>query len=216
MIRYACPICDRQHDDLPRIGSDRPVHYWDVAEQERGGRIKLTSDTCEIDGKHFFARGVIEIPVIDYPDGFGFGVWVSHKEENYRMYLQYPDSAEIGPFFGWLCTRISYYSKDTELLKTTAHYRRSGMRPTIELQASDHPLTLPPCGKHWTKNKELASFLRQRRGVTPYAAFARKLGMTRSSLFRLENGQQSITLKRLQEIIDRLRCDIRDIFPRQR
>jgi len=37
-----------------------------------------------------------------------------------------------------------------------------------------------------------------------YAVFARKLGMTPSSLFRLENGQQSITLKKLQIIMDRL------------
>jgi hypothetical protein len=36
-----------------------------------------------------------------------------------------------------------------------------------------------------------------------------------SSLFRLENGQQSITLKKLQQILGRLRCSIQDIFPPQ-
>jgi DNA-binding Xre family transcriptional regulator len=39
--------------------------------------------------------------------------------------------------------------------------------------------------------------------------------MTPSSLFRLENGQQSITLKKLQQILDRLRCSVQDIFPQQ-
>jgi len=142
MTHYTCPVCHRQHEDLPHIGSDRPVHFWDVAEEERERRIKLTSDTCEIDEKYFFIRGVIEIPVFDYPQGFGFGVWVSHKEENYRAYLERPDSADIGPFFGWLCTRISYYDRDTELLKTMAHYRGAGLRPSIVLEPCEHPLAI--------------------------------------------------------------------------
>jgi transcriptional regulator with XRE-family HTH domain len=66
-----------------------------------------------------------------------------------------------------------------------------------------------------TLDKDLASFLRKRRGEVTYAVFARKLGMTPSSLFRLENGQQSITLKKLQQIMDRLRCSVQDIFPPQ-
>jgi len=66
-----------------------------------------------------------------------------------------------------------------------------------------------------TLDKELATFLRKTRGETPYAAFARKLGITPSSLFRLENGQQSITLKTLQQIMDRLHCGLTDIFPPQ-
>jgi transcriptional regulator with XRE-family HTH domain len=66
-----------------------------------------------------------------------------------------------------------------------------------------------------TLDKELASFLRKRRGETTFAVFARKLGMTPSSLFRLENGQQSITLKSLQQIMDRLHCSVQDIFPPQ-
>jgi transcriptional regulator with XRE-family HTH domain len=64
-----------------------------------------------------------------------------------------------------------------------------------------------------TLDKQLAIFLRKRRGEITYAAFARKLGITPSSLFRLENCQQSITLKTLQQIMDRLKCSWFDIFP---
>ena len=63
-----------------------------------------------------------------------------------------------------------------------------------------------------TLDIQLASFLRKRRGEMTYAAFARKLGITPSSLFRLENCQQSITLKTLQQILDRLGLDIADVF----
>jgi len=66
-----------------------------------------------------------------------------------------------------------------------------------------------------TLDQQLASFLRKRRGETPYAAFARKLGITPSSLFRLENGQPSVTLKTLQRIMDRLKCSWSDIITAQ-
>ena len=64
-----------------------------------------------------------------------------------------------------------------------------------------------------TLDKQLAIFLRKRRGEITYAAFARKLGITPSSLLRLENCQQSVTLKTLQQIMDRLKCSWPDIFP---
>ena len=66
-----------------------------------------------------------------------------------------------------------------------------------------------------TLDNQLAEFLRKRRGEITYAAFAKKLGITPSSLFRLENRQQSTTLKTLQQIMDRLKCTWSDIFPRQ-
>jgi DNA-binding Xre family transcriptional regulator len=62
-------------------------------------------------------------------------------------------------------------------------------------------------------DRELAAFLRKRRGEISYAAFAKKLGMTASNLHRLENGEQTITLRKLQEIMERLKCNLTDIFP---
>ena len=141
-MSYRCTICGEAHDDLPDIASDRPVQWWDVAEEERSRRVLLTSDTCVIDDEHFFVRGVIEIPVHDHPQRFGFGVWVSQKRENFVTYLRHPESAGIGPFFGWLCTRIAYYSEDTLLLKTVARFRGGGLRPAIDLEPSAHPLAV--------------------------------------------------------------------------
>jgi transcriptional regulator with XRE-family HTH domain len=62
-------------------------------------------------------------------------------------------------------------------------------------------------------DKELALFLRKKRGELPYGAFAKKLGITQSSLFRLENCQQSATLKTIQQILTRLKVELNDIFP---
>jgi len=141
-VSNRCATCGKIHGDLPDIGSDRPDHWWGIPEAERSSRIKLTSDTCVIDDQDYFIRGVLEIPVHDYPRNFAFGVWVSQKKQNFLKYVEYPDSKEIGPFFGWLCTRIRYYKVDTLLLKTMAHFRGEGLRPSIVLEPSDHPLAL--------------------------------------------------------------------------
>jgi DNA-binding Xre family transcriptional regulator len=61
-------------------------------------------------------------------------------------------------------------------------------------------------------DKNLAEFLRKQRGDKAYAPFAHKLGITGSSLFRLENCQQSATLKTVQQICERLKCRTTDIF----
>ena len=58
----------------------------------------------------------------------------------------------------------------------------------------------------------LASFLRRKRGEMTFKAFSQKVGLPPSTLHRLEQGQQSITLAKLQLIIDRLKCSPSDIF----
>jgi transcriptional regulator with XRE-family HTH domain len=62
---------------------------------------------------------------------------------------------------------------------------------------------------------QLAKFLRERRGESTFAAFARKLGISASTLYRLENGEQSVTLQRLEQILARLKCDVKDVFPQE-
>ncbi len=45
-----------------------------------------------------------------------------------------------------------------------------------------------------------------------FAQFSKKLGLPTSTLHRLEQCQQSITLGRLQQIMQRLKCKMSDIF----
>lgn len=58
-------------------------------------------------------------------------------------------------------------------------------------------------------------FLRKQRGNSTYAAFARKLGVSPSTVFRLENQEQSATLDRLHQILSRLKCSLKDVFPEE-
>ena len=45
-----------------------------------------------------------------------------------------------------------------------------------------------------------------------YPAFARKLGVSSSSLHRMELGEQNVTLKTLEHLLKRLHCKTADIF----
>jgi hypothetical protein len=140
-MTYKCSICGETHDDLSDIGDDKPYYWYTIPEEERSSRAELTEDTCII-AEDYFIRGVIYIPVHDYDRDFGFGVWVSQKKENFNVYLNNPDTDQIGPFFGWLSSEITYYEDSTLSLKTMAHFIGSGKRPRIEVEPSDHPLAV--------------------------------------------------------------------------
>jgi DNA-binding Xre family transcriptional regulator len=61
-------------------------------------------------------------------------------------------------------------------------------------------------------DERVAAFLRQRRGDQTYRQFAPKLGMSSSTLHRLENMEQSITLAKLHAVAQRMRVNIEDIL----
>ncbi|MEU1529355.1 DUF2199 domain-containing protein [Streptomyces fagopyri] len=105
----------------------------------------LSFDQCVIKGQHFFIRGLIEIPVIGSQDIFSWGVWVSLSRDNFARALEVWNTegreAEK-PYFGWLSTELALYSESTTNLKTNAHTRPVGKRPFIELEPTDHPLSV--------------------------------------------------------------------------
>jgi transcriptional regulator with XRE-family HTH domain len=58
----------------------------------------------------------------------------------------------------------------------------------------------------------LAEFLRKRRGNQTFQQFARKLGLSDSTLQRIEMMEQNVTIDTLEQIVNRLRCTVSDIF----
>src|SRR5690606_31593800 len=74
---------------------------------------------------------------------FTWGVWVSLSESNFFIWqenYEVPHRSHIGPFFGWLCTELPVYP-NTLNLKTMVHLQDNGIRPRIELEPSEHPLS---------------------------------------------------------------------------
>lgn len=143
MPRYKCTRCGHPHAGFPAFHADRPTNYWDVPEDKRETDVLLTSDSCVIADRFFFVRGLLELPIRDVSEVFTWGVWVSLKEENFLIWKDHYEAVQrshVGPFFGWLCTRLPIYP-DTMHLKTMMHLRDNKIRPQIELEATDHPLS---------------------------------------------------------------------------
>ena len=60
--------------------------------------------------------------------------------------------------------------------------------------------------------RQLADYLRKVRGDKTYRGFAPKLGISASSLQRLEQAEQNVTLRTVQQITRRLGVSINDIL----
>lgn len=61
--------------------------------------------------------------------------------------------------------------------------------------------------------ERLAKFIREKRGETPQREFARKIGVTQSTVMRIENLDQNVTLKTLETLCRAFHTDIGDLFP---
>jgi len=141
---FECRTCGEYHVGMPSFGWDYPVQYLAVPAEERGDRVQLGPDHCVIDDQWFFVRGCLEIPVRGHDEPFSWGVWLSLSRGSFLEYAALHDDprrAAGARFFGWLCSAVPGYP-DTQTLKTMVHVRRWPLRPSVELEPTDHPLAV--------------------------------------------------------------------------
>ena len=55
--------------------------------------------------------------------------------------------------------------------------------------------------------------MKRERGELSYAEFAKKVGLSHTTLHRLERGEHHLTLNKLETILERLRIRLKVIFP---
>lgn len=146
VLAFKCRTCNEWHEGpIESLGADEPDQLRHVPDSEREERVALSSDQCilDMDGRHYFVRGCLEIPVIDGAGPFSFGVWTSLSEENFERandLWETPGRESEEPYFGWLCTGLPGYP-DTLFLKTWVQTRPLGERPLVTVfEPTDHPL----------------------------------------------------------------------------
>lgn len=61
--------------------------------------------------------------------------------------------------------------------------------------------------------KRLAAFLRQQRGTRTEREFARRIGLSKSTLSRLQSAEQNVTIDTLEHLCRVFRCEVKDLFP---
>lgn len=62
-------------------------------------------------------------------------------------------------------------------------------------------------------DRDFARFMRKARGGLSYAEFAKRVGVSHTTLHRLERGEHHITLNKLETILSRLKIQLKDVFP---
>lgn len=147
---WVCPHCNCVHNGLFDLGVDRPIVWSDPGDALPNSAITesdhvLTEDFCILQGQNFFVRGVAYLPIIGAQDSFfGLGVWSSLSKANFDLYVsQFDDggSEDSGPWFGWFSNNLKGYP-DAFRLKCNVHPQSGGRRPHIELEETDHPLSV--------------------------------------------------------------------------
>jgi hypothetical protein len=85
MLAFHCSRCHGDHGKLPLsyvIGV--PNKCFDIREQERKTRVSMDDETCSVDGRHFFLRGNIELPIVDYERSFVWTVWAAMRPHDFK------------------------------------------------------------------------------------------------------------------------------------
>lgn len=143
MNRTTCPHCGELHDPRDmQVGYAKPDAYFAVPRDEREKRITFTPDLADIDRVSWFVRGVLEIPIVDEPEPFGWGVWVQVSEDDFRRYAEASRNgtdAGLPPFGGWIATRLPGYPR-TLGVPVDVIPSREGYRPTFIVTDGLHPL----------------------------------------------------------------------------
>lgn len=140
---FDCSCCGKFHTGIPALTFNAPTQWEEEFAKKDHDSYYLSSDICWIDGKDFFIRVSLEIPIIDTDQTFSWGVWVSLKKDNFKKYVEvYGADKELKekPYFGWFCNQLPGYPK-TIGLKTSVHLQGNKLRPLIVLDHYDtHPL----------------------------------------------------------------------------
>ena len=145
MKGYRCRRCGEIHGELPmHYGAAAPALWFEIPESEREHRCLLSSDQCMVDDKHFFVVGNLEIAVAGLDESFSWDVWVSLSAKNFQRVCELwetPERDSEPPYFCWIQTSLPGYP-DTLSLKATVQTREVGRRPRVELEPTDHPLSV--------------------------------------------------------------------------
>jgi hypothetical protein len=146
-MKFTCSQCGKEHDlDDISFGADAPVQWTLITEAERS-RSTLAGEQCEIEsaeGRSFYIRACLQVPIRGTARFFTWGVWCSLSEKSFGEMSdawEDPNRVRLGPYFGWLCTKIPCYP-DFVFLKTMVYQEPVGTRPRVELEPTDHPLSI--------------------------------------------------------------------------
>lgn len=144
-VRHAwtCPCCGKPQTDLPLDIAAAVPDPWLRASADQRADGFLSSDLCYL-GTDNYLRVCLEIPIHGRDAVFTYGVWASLSStslERVRALWTAPVPEDEPTKFAWLCTEIRDFPGSAGL-KSCIRLRDRNRRPALELEPTDHPLSV--------------------------------------------------------------------------
>lgn len=143
---WHCGTCGEEHENDPfSFGADYPDPYLQLPQNERTNRARLGDSQCIIDGEKFFVRGCLEVPILGRDEKFIWGLWVSVWERDFdwidETWNKQGREVNAQLISGRIVNELPAYPSIFNL-KVKLRTREVGVRPLIEPQEENHPITL--------------------------------------------------------------------------
>jgi hypothetical protein len=148
-----CSSCGAKHHGLFDVAYGKPDAWPGSVEKSPNvevlsARHVLTEDFCILDGRYFFIRSVLRLPIRGAAGAaLGLGVWCGLMEEKFHAYVESFDEglqAHFGSWAGRLSNRLRGYP-DTLNLRVRVWPSEGRRRPQVTLVDDDHPLAREQC-----------------------------------------------------------------------
>jgi hypothetical protein len=138
-----CAQCGEEHavEDM-ELTFLRPDDAASLTKEERALKVQESSDMCVIEGKRFFVRILLPLPVMDNERPYNIGLWVEVQqpafERIYELWSE-PNQASEPPFPATIANTIPTLP---ETIGLSSYLKLTGpsTRPSIVLTCEEHPL----------------------------------------------------------------------------
>ncbi|MBB5342118.1 DUF2199 domain-containing protein [Tunturibacter empetritectus] len=141
---FGCSVCGERHVLSLSYSVKAPLAVGAIPTEEFDQRVVITPDQCVIDGKDFYLRGRILVPVIGLEEPFIWGIWAEVGPKNFvrSNELWVVEGREKEPAFpGWVNSQLSVFG-DTYNLEVNVQTQPVGQRPQFTIVNQDHPLAV--------------------------------------------------------------------------
>ncbi|WP_158793027.1 DUF2199 domain-containing protein [Granulicella sp. L60] len=141
---FSCQVCGERHV-LPLSYSVKvPLAATMIPANELDERLVITPDQCVIDGRDFYLRGRILVPVIGLEEPFVWGVWAEVGPKNFvrtNELWTVEGREDEPPFQGWLNSELPLFG-NTINLEVGVQTQPVGQRPRFTVVDCEHSLAV--------------------------------------------------------------------------
>jgi hypothetical protein len=143
-IGFGCSVCGERHVLPLSYSVKAPLAAGAIPVDELEQRVVITPDQCVIDGRDFYLRGRILVPVIGLEEPFVWGIWAEVSPKNFvrtNELWTVEGRENEAAFPGWLNSQLPVFG-DTFNLEVSVQTQPVGQRPQFTVVDEEHPLAV--------------------------------------------------------------------------